>query len=128
MITAPDGTVITLQFVKGTWRLPTVTKEKARDIMHAHYLKSLPEEYMGVAPNNPWEVLLDINMDEEETLRQSQVPVDVERARELDEKAVQTLHGRWCHPCESKITQIVKYYKGKGFPTGFMKALRKFHC
>ena len=96
--------------------------------MHARYLQNLPKEYCGVNPNKPWKALLNVDMDEEESLRQSTAPVDVAQVITLDEQAVQALHDKWCHPCESKMTQIVKFYKGKGFPTGFMTALRKFHC
>eukprot|EP00961_Rhodomonas_salina_P121495 1635437-Rhodomonas_salina.3 len=41
---------------------------------------------------------------------------------------MQLIHDRWGHPSNSKMEQIVRYYKRKGFPPGFLAALKKFKC
>ena len=105
-----------------------MTREKAQQAAQAAHLKLLKTEIEGVDPNNQCRVLLDIPMEEETRLRSSAEQDDVKRVVELDTTAVQAIHDRWGHPSETKMAQIVKYYKEKGFPPGFMKALRHFKC
>ena len=105
-----------------------LTKEKAQEIAQDNYLKALPAGLDGVDPDNPCKELLNIVSEEETNLSNSKKPEDQATVIKLDTKADQAIHDCWCHPCETKMIHIIKYYKGKGFPTGFLKALRNFTC
>mmetsp|Transcript_30046 Transcript_30046/g.61879 ORF Transcript_30046/g.61879 Transcript_30046/m.61879 type:complete len:112 (+) Transcript_30046:55-390(+) len=102
---------------------PVVIKTRGKGL-----LCSLPAEIDGIDSNNPWKVLLEISMEEEVRLQTSTSYENEQHVKELDVKAIQAIHNRWCHPSETKMSQIVKHYKGKGFPPGFMWGLCKFKC
>ena len=44
------------------------------------------------------------------------------------EERMQIIHDAWGHPSETKMVENYNYYKGKGFPKGFLALLKKFSC
>ena len=81
----------------------------------------------GISPDNLYRILLN-KARKVEPLRKSQVPEDIEKVEELDQQTMKLIHNHWCHPLNSKMEMIVRWYKRKEFPNGFLKALKKFKC
>eukprot|EP00961_Rhodomonas_salina_P283546 3832262-Rhodomonas_salina.1 len=80
-----------------------------------------------VSDNNQYKELLDLAA-EAEPKRESTALADVSALEEVDQCIMQRIHNRWGHPSNSKMEQIVRFYKRKGFPPGFLKALKHFCC
>eukprot|EP00961_Rhodomonas_salina_P168822 2275003-Rhodomonas_salina.1 len=40
---------------------------------------------------------------------------------------MQMIHDKWGHPSNTKMERIVRYYKCRGFPPGFLRALHHFN-
>lgn len=57
-ITSPDGSVITMVYAKGTWCLPTLTPDKARELHQVRYLNNLADVASKIPDNNTWKELL----------------------------------------------------------------------
>eukprot|EP00961_Rhodomonas_salina_P095484 1284401-Rhodomonas_salina.1 len=53
---------------------------------------------------------------------------DIKHVEEVDKKLMQLIHYKWGHPSNSEMEHIVCYYKCRGFPKGFLAALKKFKC
>eukprot|EP00961_Rhodomonas_salina_P294638 3934754-Rhodomonas_salina.1 len=126
-ITLPDGTVIVMIFNNCIWRLPTLTRQKAADLHHHQYVSNLKGSGTRVADTNPYRALLELAY-ETEPDRQSTDPVDIEKVSTIDKKIMQMIHDKWGHPSNTKMERIVRYYKRRGFPPGFLRALRHFKC
>eukprot|EP00961_Rhodomonas_salina_P110125 1482241-Rhodomonas_salina.1 len=114
-------------FVKGIWRLPTFTQDKAENLHHETYIKGFSAENRGVLESNPLRMLLNLAKKVEPLLK-SAFPADVKEVAECDQQVVQLLHDEWLHPSNNKLDATVQHYKRKGFPPGFLKALKKFRC
>lgn len=126
-ITCPDDTVIIMVYDNGKWRLPMLTANRAAAMVAAEKLKTLSATTSHVSATNPWQHLLDTAL-AVEPLRDSPDPVDVAMVTEVDRRAIQHLHNKWCHPSNTKMEEIYKYYRQKGFPKGFLEALKTFRC
>ena len=105
-ITCPNGMTVTLVFENGTWRLPTMTAQKAAAIKHCNHVHTLTAENSGISPDNPYQILLN-KARQVEPLRESQVPEDIAKVEELDQQTMQLIQDRWCHPSNSKMEMIV---------------------
>ena len=81
----------------------------------------------GIPLSNPYRVLLDLATNIE-PVRESTIPMDMEKVTEVNQRILQLLHDRWSHPSNSKMNRIVRYYKMKGFQPGFLKELQNFKC
>eukprot|EP00961_Rhodomonas_salina_P062348 836867-Rhodomonas_salina.1 len=114
-------------FNKGIWRLPTLTRQKASDLHHHKYVSSLKGSSTRVADTNPYCALLELAY-ETEPDSQSTDPVDIENVSAINKKIVQMIHDKWGHPSNTKMEQIVRYYKHRGFPPGFLRVLCHFKC
>eukprot|EP00961_Rhodomonas_salina_P043550 585473-Rhodomonas_salina.2 len=80
-----------------------------------------------VPDSNPYKALLYLAA-EVEPQRESTVPADMSKVKEVDKHIMQLIHYCWGHLSNSKMEQIVLFYKRKGFPPGFLKALKHFRC
>eukprot|EP00961_Rhodomonas_salina_P209272 2824801-Rhodomonas_salina.1 len=114
-------------YVKGIWCLPVLTQEKAVALHHGTYITGLTVENSGVSAQNPYRVLLEL-ANAIEPLRESKQPVDMERVEKVSKEIMQLLHDCWAHPSNTKMECIVRYYKQKGFPPGFLAELKHFKC
>eukprot|EP00961_Rhodomonas_salina_P171585 2313481-Rhodomonas_salina.4 len=126
-ITCPDGTVIVMTYDGGIWQLPTLIKQRAVTTHHFQYLSTVKSLKDLISDDNPYKALLDVAFDVE-LMRESVFPSDLKTVEEVDTKVMQLLHDKWGHLSNSKMEQIVRYYQRKGFPPGFLKALKHFNC
>eukprot|EP00961_Rhodomonas_salina_P081696 1098203-Rhodomonas_salina.1 len=96
---------------------------------HQHHISSIKGSKSQVLNTNPYCTLLELAY-EIEPERESTSPADIEHVKEIDKKLMQLIHDKWGHPSnsESKMERIVRYYKRRGFPKGFLDALKKFKC
>eukprot|EP00961_Rhodomonas_salina_P039557 531277-Rhodomonas_salina.1 len=62
-------------YAKGTWRLPTLTRQKAADLHHDRYIATVNCMKEQVSDNNPYKELLDLAA-EAEPKRESTAPAD----------------------------------------------------
>jgi len=59
-IPCPDGTVITMVYAKGTWRLPTLTLDKASIMANACHIETTTSKSCNISDSNPWKGQLDM--------------------------------------------------------------------
>eukprot|EP00961_Rhodomonas_salina_P174581 2354896-Rhodomonas_salina.1 len=128
-ITLQDGTVVVMIYMKGTWSLPTLTRRKAADLHHDQYIATVNcmKEQVSDSDSNPYKALLDLVAEAEQQC-ESTVPADMSKVEEVDTHIMQLIHNSWGHPSNSKMEQIVRFYKRKGFLPGFLKTLKHFQC
>eukprot|EP00961_Rhodomonas_salina_P249976 3378747-Rhodomonas_salina.1 len=127
LIEHPNGTTVQMIYTKGIWRLPVLTREKAAATHHGTYIAGLTAETSGISYENPYRVLLDL-ANKVEPIRELTQPTDMEHVVKITQDIMQLLHDRWSHPSNSKMEQIVRYYKLRGFPPGFLTELKHFRC
>eukprot|EP00961_Rhodomonas_salina_P233664 3157842-Rhodomonas_salina.1 len=114
-------------YVKGIWRLPVLTREKAVALHHGTYIAGLTVENSCVSAQNQYWALLEL-ANEIEQLRVSKQPADIEWVEKVSKEIMQLLHDSWAHPSNTKMEHIVRYYKQKGSPPGFLAELKYFKC
>eukprot|EP00961_Rhodomonas_salina_P157709 2123093-Rhodomonas_salina.1 len=133
-ITLPDGTMIIMTYTSGTWRLPTLTKQKAAKLHHRAYLSAIKSLQATISDSLPtrtepcWNTCTTASLcGHPYCLLTSPL-----LRRSPDVKIMQLLHhdDRWGHPSNSKMEMIFRYYQGRGFPKGFLaaQALKNFKC
>eukprot|EP00961_Rhodomonas_salina_P269636 3642785-Rhodomonas_salina.1 len=96
-------------------------------VHHDSYIATVNCMKEQVLDNNPYKELLDL-AEEAEPKRESTAQVDMSMLEEVDQRIMQLIQNRWGHQSNSKMEQIVRFYKHKGFPPSFLKALKHFRC
>ena len=90
-------------YAKRTWRLPTLTLDKAHSLAHARYLQALTSSSMNEVPDsNPWKCLLDLAR-HAEPIRAYPATAEQETVKELDRQSMQIIHDTWGHLSNSKM-------------------------
>eukprot|EP00961_Rhodomonas_salina_P012370 166633-Rhodomonas_salina.1 len=100
---------------------------KAFALHYGKNLEDLTAESSWIQASNQYSALLELAT-EIEPVRESKVPEDMERVEKITKQIMQLLHELWGHPSNTKMESIICYYKGKGFPPGFLAELKHFRC
>eukprot|EP00961_Rhodomonas_salina_P084560 1135948-Rhodomonas_salina.3 len=116
-----------MKYTSGTWCLPTLTKQKAAKLHHSTYLSAIKLLQATTWDSNQYRALLE-HVYNSEPLRTPVLPADITAVKEINVKIMQLLHDCWGHPSNSNMEMIFRYYQGRGFPKGFLAALKNFKC
>jgi hypothetical protein len=127
IVTPDGGTTINMTYAKGIWRLPVLTPASASARHQAALMSTTKVGASGILADTPYRVLLDTAKQAEHVRAPSDSGI-MEGVMGIDEKLMQVVHDKWGHPSNTKMERIVRYYKSKGFPTGFLKQLKNFKC